>query len=156
MRRAGEGRVRTTSRTGSYRAPSCGCSARIRAGTAVPRICQVLQAEGWTVSRRRIAQLMHAAGRRARAVRGYRAKAKIHQLYARHPNRLWDLSVTRVNQVWVGDITFHKVDSGWRYLAIVMNQYSRRILGWTLTKRRTSAVVCHALTRPPRTPRPAA
>jgi putative transposase len=112
-----------------------------------PRIWRVLQAEGWSVSRRRIAQLMHAAGLRARAVRGYRAKAKIHQLYARHPNRLWDLSVTRVNQVCVGDITFLKVDSGWRYLAIVMDQYSRRILGWTLTKRRTSAVTCQALNK---------
>ena len=112
-----------------------------------PRIWRMLQAEGWAVSRRRIAQLMRAAGLRARAVRGYRAKVKIHHLYARHPNRLWDLSVTRVNQVWVGDITFLRVDSGWRYLAIVMDQYSRRILGWTLTRRRTSAIVCRALNK---------
>lgn len=99
------------------------------------------------MSRRRVAQLMRAAGLRARAVRGYRAKVNIHHLYARHPNRLWDLAVTRVNQVWVGDITFLKVDGGWRYLAIVMDQYSRRILGWTLTRRRTSAVVCRALNK---------
>ena len=99
------------------------------------------------MGRRRIAQLMRAAGLRARAVRGYRAKVKIHHLYARHPNRLWDLSVTRVNQVWVGDITFLKVDGGWQYLAIVMDQYSRRILGWTLTRRRTSSVVCQALNK---------
>lgn len=49
--------------------------------------------------------------------------------------------------MWLGDITFLKVDRGWRYLAIVMDQYSRRILGWTLTRRRTSAVVCRALNK---------
>jgi transposase-like protein len=54
-----------------------------------PRLHRVLQALGWTVSRRRVAQLMRRAGLRAKAVQGYRAKAHIHQLYARHPNRLW-------------------------------------------------------------------
>ncbi|MDB4908087.1 MAG: transposase orfB family [Gemmatimonadetes bacterium] len=88
---------------------------------------------------------MHDAGLRGRAVLGYRAKVKIYHLYARHPKRLWSMKVTRVNQVWVGDITFLRVANEWRYLAIVMDQYSRRILGWTLTRRRTSAVVCRAL-----------
>lgn len=58
---------------------------------------------------------MRPAGLRARAVRGFRAKVNIHRLFARHPNRLWDLSVTRVNQVRVGDITFLKVDRGWQW-----------------------------------------
>ena len=105
-----------------------------------PRLYRVLINAGWSVSRRRVAHLMRAAGLRAKAVRGYRAKALIHRRYARHPNRLWAAQVTGPNQVWVGDITFLKVGTGWRYLAIVMDQYSRRILGWTLTRRRTAAV----------------
>ena len=47
----------------------------------------------------------------------------------------------------MGDITFLRVATGWRYLAIVMDQFSRRILGWTLTQRRTSAVTCQALNK---------
>ena len=74
-----------------------------------PRLHRLLQSLGWTVSRRRVAQLMRRAGLRAKAVQGYRAKANIHQLYARHPNRLWTTQVTGPNQVWVGDITFLKV-----------------------------------------------
>ena len=105
-----------------------------------PRIHQALVRAGWCVSRRRVAQLMRLAGLRAKAVQGYRAKAHIHQLYARHPNRLWTADVTGPNQVWVGDITFLKVGSSWRYLAIVMDQYTRRILAWSLTRRRTAAV----------------
>ncbi len=99
----------------------------------------------WSVSRRRVAYLLRAAVLRAKAVRGYRAKVNIHHLYARHPNRLWATRVTGPNQVWVGDITFLKVGVGWHYLAIVMDQYSRRILSWTLTRRRTAAVTSAVL-----------
>lgn len=105
-----------------------------------PRIYRLLINAGWRVSRRRVARLMRSAGIRARAVRGYRAKVNVHQFYARHPNRLWTTSVTKTNQVWVGDITYLKIASSWRYLAIVMDQYSRRILAWTLSRRRTSTV----------------
>ena len=48
--------------------------------------------------------------------------------YARHPNLFWTTRVDKSNQVWVGDITYFKVAGSWRYLAIVMDQYSRRIL----------------------------
>lgn len=110
-----------------------------------PRIQRLLASAGWRVSRRRVARLMREAGLRAKAVRGYRAKATIHRRYARYPNRLWATSVTGVNQVWVGDITYLRVGNRWRYLAVVMDQYSRRVLAWTLTRRRTAAVTCAVL-----------
>lgn len=110
-----------------------------------PRLHRVLQSRGWTVSRRRVAQLMRRAGLRAKAVRGYRAKANIHQRYARHPNRLWTTQVTGPSQVWVGDITFLKVGASWRYLTIVMDQHTRRILAWSLTRRRTALVTSAVL-----------
>ena len=112
-----------------------------------PRIHRELRNVGWVVSRRRVARLMRDADLRAQAVRGYRAKVQIHQLYARHPNRLRHLTVSRPNQVWVGDITYLRVHNAWRYLAVVMDQYSRRILAWTLTRRRTAAVTCTVLAR---------
>jgi len=110
-----------------------------------PRIYQLLVNAGWSVSRRRVARLMAAAGLRAKAVRGYRAKATIHRLYARHPNLLWTTRVEKANQVWVGDITYFKVAGCWWYLAIIRDQYSRRILAWSLTRHRTSAVTCAVL-----------
>jgi hypothetical protein len=48
---------------------------------------------------------MSAAGLRAKAVRGYRAKANIHHLYPRHPKPALGMSVTAPNQAWVGDIS---------------------------------------------------
>jgi putative transposase len=120
-----------------------------------PRLHQALVRAGWAVSRRRVARLMAAAGLRAKAVRGYRAKVAIHQRYARHPNLLWKAEVTTINQVWVGDITYFKIAGCWWYLAIVMDQFSRRILAWSLTRRRTSAVTCAVLAEAARR-RPAA
>ena len=120
-----------------------------------PRIHRVLTDAGWRVSRRRVARLMRAHGLRAKAVCGYRPKARLHRRYAQHPNRLWTTAVTRPNQVWVGDLTYFRVASSWRYLAVVMDQYSRRVLAWSLTRRRTSRVACAVLTRAART-RPSA
>jgi putative transposase len=112
-----------------------------------PRIHRLLVAAGWPVGRRRVARLMRGAGLRAKAVRGYRPKANVLRLYARHPDRLRAAVITRPNQAWVGDITYLKLADGWRYLAIVMDQYSRRVLAWSLTRRRTAAVTCAVLAR---------
>jgi transposase InsO family protein len=105
-----------------------------------PRIHHALQARGLVVSRRRVARLMREAGLRARAVLGYRAKAGVHRFFAAHPN-LVRREVTRaIDRVWVGDITYLKVGTAWRYLAVVMDRCSRRVLAWTLQPRRDGTV----------------
>jgi transposase InsO family protein len=112
-----------------------------------PRIHRALRQAGWRVSRRRVARLMRAQGLRAKAVCGYRPKARLTRRYAHHPNRLWTTTVTRPNQVWLGDLTYFRVAERWCYLAIVMDAYSRRVLAWSLTQRRTARVACAVLTR---------
>ncbi len=116
-----------------------------------PRIHHDLQELGIRVSRRRVARLMRADGLRAKAVRGYRGKAGVHRFYTAHPNLLRRHPAARVDQVWVGDITYLAVAGRWRFLAVVMDQCSRRILAWTLqstrTVRVTRAVLAAALRR---------
>jgi putative transposase len=80
-------------------------------------------------------------------VRGYRAKAGIRARFALHPNRVWTARVTRRNQVWVGDITDVSLADGWRYLAVVLDHHSRRVLAWTLSRRRTARETCRVLAR---------
>lgn len=83
---------------------------------------------------------MRYAGLRAKAVRGYRAKAGTHRFYGQHPNRVGRHRAAGVNQIWVGDITFLPVAGQWRYLAVVMDQCSRRVLAWTVQRRRDARV----------------
>ena len=49
------------------------------------------------------------------------------------------------NQVWAGDITYLKTGEGWVYLAIVMDLYSRRIVGWAVDKRMTASLISQAM-----------
>lgn len=103
-----------------------------------PRLVRALRAEGFGTSRRRVMRLMRHAGLRARVARIYRANPKLHQFFSQHPNRVRQLSVRRPNRVWVGDITYIPVAGRWCYLAVVMDQYSRRILAWALARRRST------------------
>lgn len=116
-----------------------------------PRVHHALQAEGVQTSRRRVARLMREDGLRARAVQGYRSKAGVHRFFAAHPNLLRRHTTAAIDRVWVGDITYLKVGTTWRYLAVVMDRHSRRILAWTLQRRRdgrvTRAVLSAALRR---------
>ena len=49
------------------------------------------------------------------------------------------------NEVWAGDITYLKTAEGWMYLAIVMDLFSRRIVGWHIDKRMTTDLICKAM-----------
>ena len=110
-----------------------------------PRIHQALRAAGARVSRRRVERLMREAGLRARAVKLYRRIPGLHGFFRSIPNRQLDRLATGPDQVWVGDITYLKVASAWRYLAVVMDRYSRRIIGWSLAPHKDARLTLRAL-----------
>ena len=105
-----------------------------------PRIQQALIRGGTQTSRRRISRLMRAAGLRTRVARVYRSNPGVHDFYEQHPNRLWKRKARRCDQIWVGDITYLAVAGQWRYLAVVIDQFSRRVVGWSLARRRGSTL----------------
>jgi transposase InsO family protein len=116
-----------------------------------PRVQRELASRGVGVSRRRVERLMRAAGMRARAVVIYRAQRAMNRHYQQHPNRLWTTTARRPDRIWVGDVTYVRVGQRWRFLAMVMDQYSRRVLGWSLAHVRntslTRAAFDHAIRR---------
>ena len=105
-----------------------------------PRIHRELRGAGWRVSRRRVERLMRAAGLRARVAQVYRSNPALHRFFDQHPNRLPPAGARRPDQVWVGDITYLRVGGHWRFLAVVLDQCSRRVLAWTLGPRRDAAL----------------
>jgi transposase InsO family protein len=109
------------------------------------RVHRALVAAGERVSRRRVARLMREAGLRARAVKLYRRIPGLHGFFTSIPNRQLDGLATGPDQVWVGDITYLRVAGAWRYLAVVMDRYSRRVLGWSLGPKKDAWLTCRAL-----------
>lgn len=121
-----------------------------------PRIHRELCGEGWRVSRRRVERLMRAAGLRARVARVYRANPGLHRFFGQHPNRVPRGGARRTDQVWVADLTYLPVGSRWRFLAVIVDQCSRRVLAWTLGRRRDARLtrtVLDAAVRRRRPPR---
>ncbi len=90
---------------------------------------------------------MREAGLRARAAKLYRANPGLHGFYTSMPNRQLDRLATGPDQVWVGDIPYLHVAGAWRYLAVVMDRYSRRIVGWSLGPYKDARLTLAALDR---------
>jgi transposase InsO family protein len=122
-----------------------GLFAQSRGTYGSPRIQRALVASGERVSRRSVERLMREAGLRARAVKLYRRIPGLHGFFTSIPNRQLDSLATGPDQVWVGDITYLKVAGAWRYLAVVMDRYSRRVLGWSLGPKKDARLTLRAL-----------
>ena len=109
-----------------------------------PRIQEVLAKVDRKHSRKRIARLMAEQGLEGRCMRIYRAIPGLKHFFRDIDKQTLD-GATGIDQVWVGDITYLKVGDHWRFLAVVMDWYSRRIIGWSLGNRRTVSLTLKAL-----------
>jgi len=62
-----------------------------------------------------------------------------------YPNRIKKMRITRINQVWVADITYIRLLTEFVYLAVIMDLYSRRIIGWAISRSLEAELACAAL-----------
>jgi transposase InsO family protein len=102
----------------------------------------------------RRARLMRHAGLRARVVKLYRRVPGLHGFYTSIPKGQRDRLATTPDQVWVGDITYVTIGTVWRYLAVVLDRSSRRVLGWCLGAARDARLTLAAFTHAVRHRRP--
>jgi transposase InsO family protein len=108
--------------------------AKNRGAYGGPRIWRQLRAQGIRVGKQRVQRLMQQHGIRARGKRRFR----IATTDSRHglpiaPNLLdRNFTVATPNQVWVGDITYIPTDEGWLFLAVVLDLFSRQVVGWSM------------------------
>ena len=112
-----------------------------------PRTRRQLRAQGIRVGKQRVQRLMRQHGIRARGKKRFR----IATTDSRHglsiaPKLLErNFTVAGPNQVWVGDITYIPTDEGWLFLAVVMDLFNRRIVGWSLREDMRREIAINAL-----------
>ena len=106
---------------------------RSRGTYGAPRVQAHLKAQGHAVARKRVARLMRQAGltgtqrrRRVRTTVADPTARPAPNLVQRH------FQAQACNRLWVGDITFVPTDEGWLYLAVLLDVYSRRVVGWAM------------------------
>jgi putative transposase len=98
------------------------------------------------VSRHRVARIMRLNGWRAKAARKFKATTNSNHKLPVAPNLLQqNFSASKPNEKWVSDITYIWTEEGWLYLAVVMDLYSRMVVGWSMSERMTSKLVMDAL-----------
>ena len=111
-----------------------------------PRVHAALQDEGIRVGKKRVARLMKAAGLRG-VSRRKRPSTTIREESMRPAPDLVerDFTAESPDELWVADITYVPTDAGYLYLAVVLDAFSRRVVGWAMTDHLRTELVLKAL-----------
>ncbi|WP_143870695.1 IS3 family transposase [Catenovulum sediminis] len=105
-----------------------------------------LRKEGYKVGRYFVRKIMHRLRLKVTQRVAYKVTTKRKHTDTVADNLLnMNFNPTAANQVWAGDVSYLKTGEGWMYLAVVMDLYSRRIVGWHIDKRMTVDLVSKAL-----------
>jgi transposase InsO family protein len=111
-----------------------------------PRIYQALQKEGVACSENRVARLMRAHDLQAEPQAPYHSTTQRNATDPVAPNSLArNFTAERPDEKWLTDITYIPTAEGWLYLAVVLDLYSRRIIGWAMAARMTGDLTLRAL-----------
>jgi transposase InsO family protein len=97
------------------------------------RLTAQLRREGWRVNHKRIQRLMQEMGLQGQAPQRRVRTTNSQHGFARFPNLVEELTIVRSHQVWVADITYVRLSHRFVYLAVIMDVFTRRILGWHLS-----------------------
>lgn len=119
---------------------------RSRGTYGLPRIYAAIRKEGLKVNKKRIARIMRANNIRAKTKKRFKVTTKQNSRTKASENMLkGNFSSERENRIWTSDITYLWTKEGWLYLAVVMDVYSRKIVGWSLGSSLSKQLVVKAL-----------
>jgi len=117
-----------------------------KARAGAPSIAHALQHSGMTCSVRTVGRRMQSMGLRVRYTKKFKRTTDSKHSHIKADNHLArQFVVDAPNRVWVGDITYIQTVQGWLYLAVFIDLFSRKVVGWQLSERIDSQLVCDAL-----------
>ena len=111
-----------------------------------PRVCRELRAVGMTIGENRVARVMRSESIRVWQKRAWRRTTNSAHDRPIAPNTLdRDFTPERPNQVWAGDTTYIATPDGWLFLVVILDLFSRKVVGWALGTRLDGDLSCRAL-----------
>ena len=109
------------------------------------RVTHQLKHEGWQVNHKKVLRLMRESDLLCRVRRRWVRTTDRRHRFPRYPNLVKGMIVTRLNQVWLADITYIRIWTGFVYLAAILDAFSRRVIGYALSQALDTAMALEAL-----------
>lgn len=109
------------------------------------RMTHQLRREGWQVNHKRVLRLMRESDLLVRHRRRFVRTTDSNHSLPVFPNLLADFKPTGLDQAWVSDITYIRIRTGFAFLATVLDSFSRKVVGWALSRSITAELVYAAL-----------
>ena len=110
------------------------------------KLWRALRLAGVVCGRHRVARLRRQHGLLAQRVRRFRVMIERHEFAPPAPNRLQQVFVaSAANRIWAGDLTAIATRAGWLYLAVLLDLYSRRVIGWAMSAKPDQQIALQAL-----------
>ncbi len=109
------------------------------------RMTAQLNKEGFPVNHKRVLRLMHDSALLCRTKHHFVRTTDSNHPYPVYPNVYQEVTISGVDQVWVADITYMRLPSEFVCLALILDAYSRRVIGWALSARIDTTLTCAAL-----------
>lgn len=111
------------------------------------RIGRLLKRDGWLINHKRVLRLMREDNLLSIRRRRFVVTTHSEHSWRIYPNLARSVVVSGVNQLWVADITYVRLQQEFIYLAVILDVYSRRVVGWRLSRELDSQIALDALDR---------
>jgi transposase InsO family protein len=109
------------------------------------RIGRLLRREGWVVNHKRVLRMMRQDNLLSVRRRRFIVTTDSEHSWRVYPNLARRIEVSAINQLWVADITYIRLQREFVYLAVILDVYSRRVVGWSMSRKLESAIAVEAL-----------
>jgi len=114
-------------------------------GYGYRRVYHQLKREGWDVNHKRVLRIMRESDLLCRAKRRRVRTTDSRHRFPRYPNLVKGMAINRLNQVWLADITYIRIRTGFVYLAAILDACSRRVIGYAISTGLDTALTLRAL-----------
>ncbi len=109
------------------------------------RVTEQLKRDKWLVNHKKVLRLMRESDLLCRVKRRWTKTTDSQHSFPRYPNLIKGTNISRLNQVWLSDITYIRIRTGFVYLSAILDAFSRRVIGYAISARLDSSLTLEAL-----------